>query len=79
MTEQIEVGELRARDLGRRVLITDGDTVVEGTLEGFWVDHNFKREPKFTHLEVTTESGEFKLKNPPLDYVIQIAPEQAGE
>jgi len=81
MTNRIEVGDLTARHLGQRVLITDGDSVVEGTIESFWVDHTYKREPKLNYLEVKTENGEYKLKNAPVDYAIQIdtEPAEGGE
>lgn len=70
--EQIAVGFLIPLDLGSRVLVTDGDTVVDGHLEGFWTDHGYKRDLKLNHLTVKTDTGEFTLKNIPLDYVIQI-------
>ena len=70
--EHINVGDLTSRDLGSRVLVTDGDTVVDGTLEGFWADFTYKRERRLNQLVVNTASGEFKLKQVPLDYVIQI-------
>lgn len=79
MAEQIQVGDLTPRNLGNRVLVTDGDTVVDGTLDSFWADHTYKGELKVNHLTVKTGTGEFKLQNIPLDYVIQIGDSDTEE
>ena len=79
-TEQIQVGDLTPRHLGFRVLVTDGESVVDGILEAFWADHTYKREVRLNHLEVKTESGAFKLQQVPVDYVVQIVhPPEAEE
>ena len=75
MAEQIEVGDLTARHIGARVLVHDGNTVIDGTLGEFWVGRSFKGEVKFTLLRVLTASGKFDLKDAPTDYVIQLADE----
>ena len=73
------MGDLTARHIGARLMIIDGNTVVDGTLDSFWVDTTFKGETKLNVLRVKTDAGQFELKNIPVDYVVQVVSTDAEE
>lgn len=79
MFKQIPVGSLSGYDIGRKVMVTMGDTVLCGTLHMVsWInfgDTNGRGVECFG-LTVNLEGGSsFELKQIPLSYVIQIEEE----